>query len=157
MRVVRATARDAEQCLGIERSAVVAALQHVFPQNLYPFPEAIRADWHSAFLDSEVETFIAFQDDQAVGFVSVGHGFLRTLYVIPEAWSRGIGSTLHDLALDRLRSADVQEARLWTLAGNHRARAFYERRGWSLTGATRVVPFPPHPTDVEYARSTLRT
>jgi hypothetical protein len=71
--------------------------------------------------------------------------------------SSRIGSTLHDHALDRLRDTNVQEARVWTLAGNHRARTFYENRGWTLTGGARVVPFPPHPTDIEYARSTSPT
>ena len=114
----------------------------------------MRADWRSALTDADGKTLIAFEDGEAVGVVSVGHGVLQTLYVMPECWSRGIGAMLHDHALVRLREMDVQEARLWTLAENHRARAFYERRGWSLTGRTRVVPFPPHPTDVEYARST---
>jgi putative acetyltransferase len=157
MRVVRATVEDAERCFGIARAAAVAGFQHVFPPGLYTFPDdAIRADWLSALTDPDGETYIAFEDDEAVGVVSVGHGVLQTLYVMPGFWSRGVGSTLHDLALDRLRETNVPEARLWTLTENHRARAFYERRGWSLTGRTRVVPFPPHPIDVEYARSTLR-
>jgi len=155
---VRATVEDAELCFGIARAAAVAAFQHVFPPDLYEFPaNAIRADWISALTDADGETYIAFEDDEAVGVVCVSHGVLQTLYVMPEFWSRGIGSTLHDLALDRLRDGNVQEARLWTLTENHRARAFYEKRGWSLTGRTRVVPFPPHPIDVEYARSTLRS
>jgi ribosomal protein S18 acetylase RimI-like enzyme len=157
MRVVRATVEDAELCFGIARAAAVAGFQHVFPPGLYGFPDdAVRADWFSALTDPDGETYIAFEDNEAVGVVSVGHGVLQTLYVMPEFWSRGIGSTLHDLALDRLRETNVQEARLWTLTENHRARAFYEKRRWSLTGRTRVVPFPPHPIDVEYARSTLR-
>ena len=61
------------------------------------------------------ETYIAFEDDEPVGVVSVGHGVLQTLYVTPEFWSRGIGNALHDLALVRLRQTNVQEARLWTL------------------------------------------
>jgi GNAT superfamily N-acetyltransferase len=157
LRVVRATVQDAERCFGIARAAAVAGFQHVFPPGLYKFPDdAIRADWLSALTDPDGETYIAFDDDEAVGVVSVGHDVLQTLYVMPELWSRGIGSTLHDHALDRLRETNVQEARLWTLTENHRARAFYEKRGWSLTGRTRVNPFPPHPIDVEYARSTLR-
>ncbi len=157
MRVVRATVEDAERCFGIARAAAVAGFRHVFPPGLYEFPDdAVRADWSSALTDPDVETYIAFEDDEAVGVVSVGRGVLQTLYVMPEFWSRGIGSTLHDLALARLRETNVQEACLWTLTENHRARAFYEKRGWSLTGRTRVVPFPPHPIDVEYARSTLR-
>jgi GNAT superfamily N-acetyltransferase len=158
MRVVRATVEDAELCFGIARAAAVAGFQNVFPPGLYEFPDdAIRADWFSALTDPDGETYIAFEDDEAVGVVSVGDGVLQTLYVRPEYWNRGIGSTLHDLALTRLRDTSVQKARLWTLTENHGARAFYEKRGWSLTGRTRVVPFPPHPIDVEYARSTLRS
>jgi GNAT superfamily N-acetyltransferase len=155
VRVVRATVEDAELCFGIARAAAIAGFQHVFPADVYAFPdEAIRADWVSALIDPGGETYIAFEDDEAVGVVSVGHGVVQTLYVMPEFWNKGIGSVLHDHALDRLRDVNVQEARLWTLIENHRARAFYEKRGWSLTGRTRVVPYPPHPIDVEYARST---
>jgi ribosomal protein S18 acetylase RimI-like enzyme len=157
VRFVRATVEDAEQCFRIARAASVAGFQNVFPSKL-TFPNgAIRANWISALTDPDGETYIAFDEDEAVGVVSVGHGVLQTLYVMPESWSQGVGSALHDLALERLREANVQEARLWTLTENHRARAFYEKRGWSLTGRTRIVPFPPHPTDVEYARSTPRS
>jgi GNAT superfamily N-acetyltransferase len=157
VRVVRATVEDAELCFRIARAAAIAGFQHVFPPDVYAFPDdAIRADWLSALTDPGGETYLAFEDDEAVGAVSVGHGVVQTLYVMPEFWSRGIGSALHDHALDRLRKVNVREARLWTLTENHRARAFYEKRGWSLTGRTRVVPYPPHPIDVEYARSTLR-
>jgi GNAT superfamily N-acetyltransferase len=157
VRVVRAGVEDAELCFQIARAASLAGFRHAFPPDLYEFPDAaIRADWISALTDPHAETYIAFQNDDAVGVVSLGHGLLATLYVMPESWSRGVGSALHDLALDRLREANVQEARLWTLTENHRARAFYEKRGWSLTGRTRVVPYPPHPIDVEYARSTSR-
>ncbi len=57
---------------------------------------------------------------------------------------------LHDRALDALREEGVQTARLWVLEHNRRARRFYERRGWTADGSTRIVPFPPHPTDVGY-------
>lgn len=156
--MVRATVEDTELCFGIARAASIAGFAHVFAPGRHPFPDdAIRADWLAALSDPGAETYLAFEDDDAVGVVSIGDGIVQTLYVLPEHWSRGVGSTLHDLALDRLREANVQEARLWTLAENHRACAFYERRGWSLTGRTRVVPFPPHPVDVEYARSTARS
>jgi GNAT superfamily N-acetyltransferase len=158
VRIVRATAQDAERCFGIARAAALVGFRHVFPPDRYDYPaEAIRADWVSALSDPDAETYLAFEDDHAAGVVSVGGGVLQTLYVLPESWGRGIGARLHDVALDRLRAAGVREARLWTLAENHRARPFYERRGWILTGRTRVVPFPPHPIDVEYARSTSRT
>lgn len=148
---------DAELCFGIARASALAGFRHVFPPDLYEFPaDAIRADWMSALTNPGGETYIAFDEDQAVGVVSLSDGVLQTLYVMPECWGRGIGNTLHDLALDRLRERDVSEAHLWTLTENHRARAFYEKRGWILTGGTRVVPFPPYPIDVEYVRPTRR-
>lgn len=153
MRVVRATVEDAELCFGIARAAALAGFPHVFPPDVYAFPDdAVRAEWVSALTHPDGETYIALEGDEAVGVVSVCHGVVQTLYVLPEFWSRGIGSALHDLALERLRELNVEEARLWTLTENHRARAFYEKRGWSLTGRTRAVPYPPHPIDVEYAR-----
>lgn len=156
MRVVRATAEDAELCFRIARASAVAGFQHVFPSELYEFPaDTIRADWIAALTNPDAETYIGFDEDEAVGVISLSGGVLQTLYVMPECWGRGVGSTLHDFALDRLRERNVQKACLWTLTENHRARAFYEKRGWILTGRTRVVPFPPYPTDVEYSRLTL--
>jgi GNAT superfamily N-acetyltransferase len=147
---VRAAHEDeAGLLLAIQREAAIAAYAHVFPQERYPFPDAaIRAEWEAALRDPEVEVYVT--DDEPLGTVSIGHGYLRTLYVVPAAWRRGIGSALHDHALARLRERGVGEARLWTLAENSVARAFYERRGWRLTTETRVVPYPPHPLDVQY-------
>lgn len=157
VRVVRATVEDAELCFRIARASAVAGFKHVFPPDLYEFPaETIRADWMSALTNPDGETYIAFDEEGAVGVISLSDGVLETLYVLPECWGRGVGNSLHDFGLERLRETNVQEARLWTLTDNHRARAFYEKRGWILTGRTRVVRFPPYPIDVEYVRSTAR-
>jgi GNAT superfamily N-acetyltransferase len=154
-RIIRAAARDVDVCFGIARAASLAGFAHVFPPELYDYPaDAIRADWVAALADPDAETYLAFEGDLPVGVVSVSDGTMQTLYVLPELWGMGVGSALHDAALERLRALGVREARLWTLVENGRARAFYERRGWRLTGRTRVVPFPPRPIDVEYARST---
>ena len=42
------------------------------------------------------------------------------------------------------------ELKLWVLEENRRARRFYEKCGWRLSGDSRVVEFPPHPLDVGY-------
>jgi ribosomal protein S18 acetylase RimI-like enzyme len=153
LKIRRARADEAEALLAIQRAAAVAAFAHVFPQDRYPFPDdEIRDAWRTALGDPEVEVYVAEVGGAAVGSVSVGGGYLRTLYVLPACQGTGVGSSLHDHALERLRERGQSEARLWTLAENASGRRFYERRGWHATGATRVVPFPPNPLDVEYAR-----
>ncbi len=143
---------DVEALLRIQRDAAIAAFSHIFPPERYPFPDAvIRSGWAAAIEDPGIEVYLAEVAAEPVASVSVGNGFLRTLFVLPAHWSRGLGSDLHDLALERLRVASVVEAKLWTLAESN-ARRFYERRGWTENGETRVVPFPPHPLDVAYTR-----
>ncbi|MHA6763182.1 GNAT family N-acetyltransferase [Streptacidiphilus sp. PAMC 29251] len=61
-------------------------------------------------------------------------GEVYALYAHPEAWSTGIGARLLTAARDRLRADGREQAVLWVLAANTRARAFYERQGWRPTG-----------------------
>jgi GNAT superfamily N-acetyltransferase len=150
----RARPDESETLLRIQREAAVAAFAHIFPPDRHPFPDdAVRDGWKRALSDSEVEVYVLEADGAPAGVVAIGHGFLRNLYVLPEHQGTGLGSTLHDHALERLRDRGCDEAKLWTLEGNHGARRFYERRGWSLNGETREVPFPPNPLDVGYSRS----
>jgi GNAT superfamily N-acetyltransferase len=145
---------EAETLLAIQREAAVDAFAHVYPPERYPFPDdAIRVVWAEALADPEVEVYVAELDGEAVGAVSVGNGFLSTLYVLPAYQGKGVGSALHDLAVGRLRALGFAQAKLWTLEGNDSGRRFYERRGWVLTEETRVVHYPPNPLDVQYARA----
>jgi len=142
-----------ESLLAIQRAACVKAFAHIYPPELYPFPDDdIRDMWRDAVRDADVETYVADVDGELVGSVSIRDAFLRTLYVVPEQWREGVGSALHDLALERLRARGNDEARLWTLEENWTGRSFYEHRGWALNGETRVVPFPPNPIDVGYSK-----
>jgi len=144
---------DIDTLLAIQRSACVVAFAHIFPPELYPFPDDdVREVWREALADPSVETFVAEVDGEPVGSVSVGDGFLRTLYVIPSRWNTGVGTALHDHALERLRVHGNSTAKLWTLEENSSARRYYEKRGWTLTPETRFVPFPPNPIDVQYAK-----
>ncbi len=154
MRIDAATPGDADTLLGIQRSAAVAAFAHIFPPDRYPFPSAeIRELWADALVDQDVETYLGLVADEPAGVVSVGHGMLRRLFVVPDLQGTGLGSELHDFGLARLVALGATEARLWTLAGNRGGRRFYERRGWTESGATRIVPYPPSPLDVEYRRA----
>jgi ribosomal protein S18 acetylase RimI-like enzyme len=47
-----------------------------------------------------------------------------------------------EAALAAIRERGYREAILWVLAGNHRAQAFYERRGWNRDGGDRPGEYP---------------
>jgi GNAT superfamily N-acetyltransferase len=144
---------EADTLMTIQRDACVAAFAHIYPPDRYPFPEAdVRAIWSATLADPSVEAYVAEVEGEPVGSVSVGDGFLRTLYVLPSHWRGGVGTALHDHALERLRAQGNSVAKLWTLEENWDGRRYYERRGWTLTDETRVVPFPPNPIDVQYAK-----
>ncbi len=83
---------------------------------------------------------IAVRDGVPIGFASSGPGRdadlptereLYALYVAAAEWGRGIGRLLlaEELAGD--------EASLWVLEGNTRARSFYERNGFACDGARK--------------------
>jgi GNAT superfamily N-acetyltransferase len=91
-------------------------------------------------------TLVAELDRQLAGFCSVvlpsrdDDAGERTcevaaLYVEPDVWRAGVGRMLLNAALSLLRPEAWDDATLWVLAGNERARAFYERFGFVPDGA----------------------
>jgi putative acetyltransferase len=145
--VIRRSGRDeAETHYAIQRDACVDSFAHIFPPDRYPFPhEAIRERWR-AFPGT---VLAAEREGRVVGIAGIEGCWLHGFYVVPAFWGSGVADELHDAALAAL--PDCPEVRLWVLAENHRARRFYEKRGWRANGETRVVEYPPHPVDVGYS------
>lgn len=142
---------DAETFFAIQRATSLAAFAHIFPPDRYPFPdEDVRERWRDFLGGPEGTALLAEGERGPVGMVAFSPGRLNALYVLPDEWGSGVGSRLHDAAVEKLGELGA-EARLWVLEANTRARRFYERRGWRLDGRERVVPFPPHPLDVGYS------
>lgn len=79
-------------------------------------------------------------------------GDLYALYVIPGWWSAGVGRALMGSVLRALRGARYARAVLWVLAGNARARRFYERAGFTPDGATNVRAGRGGVLEVRYVR-----
>jgi L-amino acid N-acyltransferase YncA len=69
--------------------------------------------------------------------VAAGVGEIRTLFVRPAAWRRGVGSALMRAALDSLRELGYTDATVWSFAANARANAFYEHHGFRRDGAEK--------------------
>ena len=57
---------------------------------------------------------------------------LRQLFVVRAHWGTGLATQLHGSAIDEARARGFTAMRLFTPAGQERARRFYEREGWAL-------------------------
>jgi GNAT superfamily N-acetyltransferase len=142
---------EAELLAEIQRDASVAGFAHIYPPERYPYPmDDVRKRWVEALAEPEMAVVLAEEKGEAVGAAGYRADWLDGLYVVPAYWGRGVGAELHDHVLNRLRERGSPQCHLWVLEENHRARRFYEQRGWRPNGTSRVVPFPPNPLDVGY-------
>ncbi len=153
MTIRPARADDAETLLAVQRDACLVAFAHIFPPEDYPFPdEGVLANWRMVLAEPETEVYIA----EAEAFRSArcrsapGSSARSTSCRRTSAPASAALSTTS--RLERLRAQGNEVAKLWTLEENWNARRYYEKRGWELTDETRVVPFPPNPLDVQYAK-----
>jgi GNAT superfamily N-acetyltransferase len=79
--------------------------------------------------------------------VQPGTGELHSIYLAPEAWSRGLGSALLAIAADDLCERGFAPLVLWVIEANERGRRFYERAGWRPDGARHPIDFDGVPVD----------
>jgi ribosomal protein S18 acetylase RimI-like enzyme len=96
-------------------------------------------------------TWVAESAGRVIGFVTAGAprdegiakntGEVYAVYVVPESWDRGVGRELLAHAQRELSGQGFSEAVLWVLAGNRRARTFYERAGWRADGGAKQDTF----------------
>ena len=136
----------------IKRAASLAAYGHIFPPNEYPFPdEGVRDEVNAMIADENARALIAEKDGRAVAFILLIDAEVIALFVVPEEWGQGIGTTLHDAALIPLAESGRESAQLWVLEENRVARRFYERLGWRPDGRRRKSPYPPGPWAVGYS------
>ncbi len=103
---------------------------------------------------SEYWGLLAEADGWAVGYIVLrqaltieeprqpipGAGHIWHLFVRPAWWGSGLAATLLAEGVAEAQRREYMQLRLWTPRDNARARAFYEREGWSTTGGTRYGP-----------------
>ena len=91
------------------------------------------------------EGWICECDDKVVGFsmANRGTGELWVMAVLPEYEKRGIGSKLHDTAIDFIKAQDFKEAWLGVLQDIQvNAYGFFTKRGWKddeMRGPFRIM------------------
>jgi GNAT superfamily N-acetyltransferase len=84
-------------------------------------------------------------------------GELIGIYLLADAWGKGVGRSLMITVLERLAAAGYSQATLWVLESNVRARRFYAQAGWSEDGAVKQddrLGFPM--IEVRYRRRLSR-
>jgi ribosomal protein S18 acetylase RimI-like enzyme len=120
-----------------------AAYAHALaPDQLMALSVEDRAEAHRRW----PPTYVAEIDGEIAGFVAVGpsrdegsDGELFAIYVHPDHWGTGVGRALIEKGEAHLRARGHEEAILWVLDDNPRARRFYELAGWSDDGVKREV------------------
>ena len=140
----RATEADAVALRDLERIASQTGLAHVFGDLPYPDDDVL-ARWALLLDDPEVLVEVVEDEQGLVALAAHDGTSLRHLAVRPDHWSAGLGRE----AFARAEAAGAR--RLWVLAENGRARTLYESLGWAPTGVSQECPWPPYPTELEYA------
>jgi RimJ/RimL family protein N-acetyltransferase len=162
-----ATVDDAARLAVVHVASWRRAYRGLLPDDLLDGLSAAARErrWTSALAAPHARgaVLVVERDGQLLGFASVGlersgepadtDGELYAIYLDPDHWRHGVGTALHDAALDRLGELGFRTASLWVLVGNERAMAFYRRNGWREDGTTRV---DIHPSGVELPEIRFR-
>jgi GNAT superfamily N-acetyltransferase len=77
---------------------------------------------------------------------------LYSIYVEPDAWGTGLGRELILEVERRLREQGFEQAELWVLEDNPRARRFYEAAGWSSADVQPITIFGSEVPEIRYRK-----
>ena len=72
-----------------------------------------------------------------------GWGEIISFYTHPAERGKGYGGLLFEEAVNRLKAAGHQNAFVFVLRENEKARRFYARHGFAWDGTHADIPFPP--------------
>jgi RimJ/RimL family protein N-acetyltransferase len=143
---------DLAELVEVQRSGSVHALNHIFPQEEYPFPEAqILARWAAEIGDPAVDVYVIEQPAGVIaGFVALRGSELLHFGTAIHMWGTGFASVAHQRVVQLWAATGVASAWLRVFEENRRARRFYEKMGWRCTRRLSRTSFPPYPVLVEY-------
>ncbi|MEY8298340.1 MAG: N-acetyltransferase family protein [Emergencia timonensis] len=118
------------------------AYQGLIPQD---YLDGIPAgNWAKAVDTPGWNTLLMLDGGRIVGTASYCHsrfkdwkdyGEIISIYFLPAYMGKGYGRALLQAALDKLAEMGCTDILLWVLAENERAKKFYEKNGFSASGA----------------------
>ena len=145
MIVRRAALADGADIASVHVRTWQAAYAHVFGAERLAGLDVRRrtAGWERSLREGET-VFVADEGGRVVGFAAVGpsrddadEAELYAIYALPESWGSGAGPALLGAGLEEMRAAGYEEAVLWVLEDNPRARRFYAREGFEPDGGPK--------------------
>ena len=128
----RAEAKDFERISEIEIFNYRLNFYPIFRDDEFYFSELSVSKKAKEYLP-EAEKFFVYDDGAIKGFVMVEGKQVKKLFVEPVLQGNSIGAKLLDFAVFE-KGADF----LWALEKNKRAIAFYEHRGFCLSGERKL-------------------
>ena len=108
--------------------------------------------------DDEQVCLVAVEDGTILGFshgaTDDGKGDVLRLYVAPDRWHEGIGTTLLEAMEERLTELGAETMQAMVLADNEMGNAFYEDRGFEKTDEAETQLDGDTRKENVYARAT---
>ena len=143
-----ASVADAALVANLFARSFTETFGHLYrPEDLRAFLDQVTPDAYANELsDPNLAIRVAETADQAVGFAKLGPPSLpvapppntlelRQIYVLQGWQGSGIGPALFDWVAERARARGAKHLQLTVYIENHRAKAFYERRGFVQVGS----------------------
>ena len=118
---------------GVADAAEIAELYLASRADALPYLRKVHSDdetraWVREVLLARGETWILRLEGRIVGFVTVVGDDLDQLYLLPGFYRRGLGTRL----LEKAMALSPEGLHLYAFQKNQRARAFYERHGFTV-------------------------
>lgn len=145
-----ATRADAETVTLFVRAGLMSYKEWAPDWEIPDIPPERRVQLRDLFASDEAWILLAFDGDELVGVASISlhvaadpdplpPGTIRLwqMFTAPRLHGSGLAGALHDRALEAARERGYERMTLWAAEGAARARRFYEREGWTLTGKTQ--------------------
>ncbi len=169
IKIRKATSEDAAGIAKVQVETWKTAYKGLMPDDYLNSlsAESKTAKWKEGIGDPKDKTYLVAElNGEVVGFCIVGPtrdedankeiGELYAIYVLKSHAGNGIGSKLMTNGLEILVNQGFKEATLWVLDTNSETRKWYESKGWTEDGKTKIDSkrgFDLHETRYRYSLS----
>lgn len=128
------------------------AMWRASKRQAFPYVEVLQrhtaaddAFYFHSVMSQRCDIWLAASQDQILGMMAINGDLIEQLFVAPSAQGQGIGTAL----LEKAVQLSPERLRAYTFQKNRPARAFYEKHGFLIIGAS-LSPEPENEPDLEY-------